>query len=81
MLQMENTGLRTLDSFFLQATGLYRLEISYNPIANIPDESFVGLDRSLWDLYLYHNQLVEIPSRALRRLQKLRLLGLIFHSI
>lgn len=55
--------------------GLYRLEISYNPIMDIPDDSFIGLERTLWELFLQHNELIEIPSRAIRHLQKLRHLG------
>lgn len=66
--------------------GLYRLEISHNQITEIPDDSFFGLERSLWELMLQHNELIEIPSRALRHLQKLTHLGkyetdLIQHSI
>ncbi|KAJ6640078.1 Chaoptin, partial [Pseudolycoriella hygida] len=76
MLHMENTGLRELEAYFLQATGLYRLEISHNLITEIPDESFYGLERSLWELMLQHNELIEIPSRAIRHLQKLTHLDL-----
>lgn len=58
--------------------GLYRLEISHNLITEIPDDSFFGLERSLWELMLQHNELIEIPSRAIRHLQKLTHLGKIF---
>jgi len=101
MLHMENTGLREIESHFLQATGadghlkfvpdfckrlflstgLYRLEISHNPIADIPDDALVGLERSLWELMLHNNQLIRIPSRAIRHLQKLRLLDLTGNQI
>lgn len=55
--------------------GLYRLEIADNLLTDIPDDSFVGLERSLWELLLPDNELIEVPSRAIRHLQKLRLLG------
>nr|CAD7567857.1 unnamed protein product [Timema californicum] len=71
-----NTELRSTVSYFLQATGLYRLEISHNPLPDIPSEAFVGLERSLWELELQHNQLMSVPSRSIRHLQKLRRLDL-----
>lgn len=76
MLQMENTGLVRIEPFFLQNTGLYRLEISDNLVANIPDDSFAGLERSLWELYLTKNELIDVPTKALRYLQKLKVLDL-----
>lgn len=100
MLQMENTGLKKLDAYFLQVTGmwkqiislsivlmetclgvcaragLYRLEISYSQLSDVPDEAFSGLERSLWELLLHHNELIEIPSHALLHLRKLRHLDL-----
>lgn len=76
MLQMDNTGLQLLEPYFLQATGLYRLELSNNPLADVHDDSFVGLERSLWELYLAHNELIEVPTKALRYLQKLKTLDL-----
>jgi len=56
--------------------GLYRLEISHNPLPGVPDEAFLGLERSLWELGLQNNDLTDVPSRAMRHLQKLRLLDL-----
>nr|CAD7195691.1 unnamed protein product [Timema douglasi] len=76
MLHLENIGLRSIEPYFLQATGLYRLEISHNPLPDIPSEAFVGLERSLWELELQHNQLMSVPSRSIRHLQKLRRLDL-----
>lgn len=38
--------------------------------------AFDGLERSLWELSLHHNHLVEVPSRALRNLKKLKYLDL-----
>lgn len=38
--------------------------------------AFDGLERSMWELSLHHNQLVEVPSRALRNLKKIKFLDL-----
>lgn len=65
--------------FFLFVTnlkGLYRIEISHNPLGEVPEFSFDGLERSLWELALHHNRLVEVPSRAIHNLKKLRYLDL-----
>lgn len=61
---------------FVCCAGLYRLEISHSALSDIPDEAFSGLERSLWELLLHHNELVEIPSHAIRHLRKLRHLDL-----
>lgn len=42
----------------------------------VPDEAFHGLERSLWELILKENGLIEIPTKALRYLHKLRHLDL-----
>lgn len=76
MLHMENTGLREIEPYFLQSTGMYRLKISGNHLTEIPDDAFTGLERSLWELILPQNDLVEIPSKSFRHLQKLRILDL-----
>ncbi|XP_069668870.1 chaoptin isoform X2 [Periplaneta americana] len=81
MLHLENNGLRSIEPYFLQGTGLYRLEISHNPLPSVPDEAFLGLERSLWELELQYNDLTTIPSRAMRHLQKLRLLDLTGNEI
>lgn len=56
--------------------GLYKLQIKHNPLADIPEEAFLGLERSLWELDLSYNQLASVPSKSFRHLQKLRLLEL-----
>lgn len=73
---MENTGLRELDPFFLRPTGLYRLEISKNPLYRIPNEAFIGLERSLSKVILTDNKITEIPYQAIRHLRKLQHLDL-----
>lgn len=81
MLHMENTGLRDLEPYFLQSSGLYRLKISNNFLTEIWDDAFAGLERSLWELYLPHNELIEIPSKSFRHLEKLRHLDLSWNRI
>lgn len=75
-LKMDGTGLTEIDPYFFQATGLYRLEISNNPIFEVPDNAFQGLERSLWELILKSIRIVQFPTKALRYLQKLRHLDL-----
>ncbi|XP_011151709.1 chaoptin isoform X2 [Harpegnathos saltator] len=81
MLQLENNGLRFLQPQYLINTGLYKLQIKHNPLADIPDEAFLGLERSLWELDLSYNQLASVPSKSFRHLQKLRLLELTGNKI
>lgn len=66
-------------NFFLHLgciLGLYKLFITNNPLVVIPDDAFLGLERTLWKLDLNHNELLDVPSKALRYLQKLRYLDL-----
>lgn len=81
MLQLENNGLRFLQPQYLMNTGLYKLQIKHNPLADIPEEAFLGLERSLWELDLSYNQLASVPSKSFRHLQKLRLLELTGNKI
>ncbi|KZC10143.1 Chaoptin, partial [Dufourea novaeangliae] len=81
MLQLENNGLMFLQPQFLMNTGLYNLRIKHNPLADIPDEAFLGLERSLWELELPYNRLERVPSRSFRHLQKLQLLDLTGNKI
>ncbi|XP_015178176.1 PREDICTED: chaoptin-like isoform X2 [Polistes dominula] len=81
MLQLENNGLMFLQPQFLINTGLYKLQIKHNPLADIPDEAFLGLERSLWELELPYNRLFKVPSKSFRHLQKLRLLDLTGNKI
>lgn len=50
-------------------------------MGEVPEFSFDGLERSLWELVIRHNQLVEIPSRAIHNLKKLRHLDLSSNAI
>jgi Leucine-rich repeat (LRR) protein len=58
------------------SAGLSSLEISLNPLPAVPDEAFFGLEGSLKKLILQYDDLTDVPNRALRQLQKLRLLDL-----
>ncbi|XP_012260603.2 chaoptin [Athalia rosae] len=81
ILKLENNGLRSLQPQFLINTGLYKLQIKHNLLSDIPDEAFLGLERSLWELELQYNQLIYVPSRSFRHLQRLRLLDLTANRI
>ncbi|KYN18187.1 Chaoptin [Trachymyrmex cornetzi] len=81
MLQLENNGLRFLQPQYLMNTGLYQLQIKHNPLADIPEEAFLGLERSLSMLDLSYNQLANIPSKSFRHLQKLEVLELTGNKI
>ncbi|XP_050498519.1 chaoptin isoform X1 [Diabrotica virgifera virgifera] len=81
MLHMENNEMRTLEPYFLQSTGLYKIIISENPLSTITDEAFIGLERSLWELEISHCHLTIVPNRAIRYLQKLRRLDLTGNDI
>ncbi|CAH2085309.1 unnamed protein product [Euphydryas editha] len=80
-LQLTGNKIRDLEPHFFQATGMYRLAINQNPLESIQDEAFYGLDNTLWELELKHDRLTSVPSRALRYLQKLRLLDLTGNEI
>ncbi|KAJ2947575.1 hypothetical protein O0L34_g17368 [Tuta absoluta] len=75
-LQLKGNRIRELEPQFFQATGLYRLAINQNPLEQIHEEAFYGLDNTLWELELKKDLLTAVPSRALRYLQKLRSLDL-----
>ncbi|XP_072949975.1 chaoptin isoform X2 [Epargyreus clarus] len=81
MLQLTDNKIRDLEPQFFQATGLYRLAINQNPLEGIHEEAFYGLDNTLWELELRHDKLTSVPSRALRYLQKLRMLDLTGNEI
>ncbi|XP_046624051.1 chaoptin [Neodiprion virginianus] len=76
ILKLENNGLHFLQPQFLIHTGLYKLQIKHNLLSDIPDDAFVGLERSLWELELPYNHLIHVPSRSFRHLQRLRQLDL-----
>ncbi|XP_041988835.1 chaoptin isoform X3 [Aricia agestis] len=80
-LQLTDNHIKDLDPQFFQTTGMYRLAINKNPLESIHEEAFYGLDNTLWELELQEDKLTAVPSRALRYLQKLRLLDLTGNEI
>ena len=62
--------------YILYILGLYQLQIKHNPLSDIPEEAFLGLERSLSMLDLSYNQFASIPSKSFRHLQKLEVLEL-----
>ncbi|XP_037296903.1 chaoptin isoform X2 [Manduca sexta] len=81
MLQLTGNKIRDLEPQFFQATSLYKLAINQNPLESVHEEAFYGLDNTLWELELRGDKLTSVPSRALRYLQKLRLLDLTGNEI
>lgn len=76
-LRMDNTGLMDVQNDAFQLTGLYRIEIVNNEkLFDIPDAAFHGLERSLVELLLKNNHLIDIPTKAMRYLIRLRSLDL-----
>lgn len=75
-LRMDNTGLMEIENSAFLSTGIYRLEILNNPLFDIPDGAFHGLERSLVELTLKSNRLIEVPTKALRYLIRLKTLDL-----
>lgn len=91
-LHMENNELALIEPYFLQSAGelvegrrvvvqfwflgLYKLSVSRNELYSVPDESFVGLERTLRELRLAKNRLSRVPWKALRYLRKLQILDL-----
>lgn len=57
-------------------SGLYRLAINKNPLDEVPEEAFLGLEWSLRELEMHEDGLISVPNKALRYLQKLILLDL-----
>lgn len=60
----------------MYCTGLIKLAINKNPLDEVPEEAFLGLEWSLRELELHDVGLISVPNKALRYLQKLVLLDL-----
>lgn len=56
--------------------GLWKIEIRENHLSQIPDRAFAGLERSLGELDLSKNRLHRFPSKALRKLGRLKVIDL-----
>ena len=55
---------------------MWGLEVSHNPVTEIPSMAFYGLERALWELHLTHNRLTRIPAESIAPLRKLSVLNL-----
>ena len=55
---------------------MWGLEVSHNPVTEIPSMAFYGLERALWELHLTHNSLTRIPAESIAPLRKLSVLNL-----
>ena len=62
--------------FHFHFPGMWKLEVSHNPVSTIPSMAFYGLERALWEVHLPHNKLTRIPSDSLTLLKKLSVLNL-----
>lgn len=63
-------------TFLYYLLGIWRLKISQNHMNSLRDDTLYGLESTLSELYVTDNHLTEIPSRALRNLQALKILDL-----
>lgn len=52
------------------------MTIQDNPVTFVNDDSFYGLEHSLWELELVNTFITSVPSRAIRTLQRLKILNL-----
>lgn len=52
------------------------MTIQDNPLTYLNDDSLYGLDYSLWELELVGTLLTYVPTKAIRILQKLKILNL-----
>ena len=68
-----HTRTRTL---LIVLSGMWGLEVSHNPVTEIPSMAFYGLERALWELHLTHNRLTRIPAESIAPLRKLSVLNL-----
>jgi Leucine-rich repeat (LRR) protein len=55
---------------------MWGLELSHNPVSEIPSMAFYGLERALWELHLSHNRLTRVPAQSVATLKKLSVLNL-----
>lgn len=60
----------------LYILGLYKMTIQDNPLTFLNEDSLHGLEHSLWELELINTHITYVPSKAIRALQKLKILNL-----
>ncbi|CAM1293446.1 chp (predicted) [Pycnogonum litorale] len=76
VFSMSNNDLRSVSGHSLYGTGTYKLEIIDNKITTLDEYVFSGMERSLWQVDLKNNRLMDVPVFSLSKLHKLRLLDL-----
>lgn len=80
-LEMQDSGLKHIPAGFFSGLFIKKLDLSYNSIMNINENSFLGMNNVLQELILHHNNLTQLPSKALTPLSALLRLDLSNNSI
>ncbi|VIO86447.1 Uncharacterized protein BM_BM2769 [Brugia malayi] len=80
-LEMQNCGLKHIPAGFFSGLFIKKLDLSYNSIVDIDENSFLGMNDILQELILHHNNLTQLPSKALTPLSALLRLNLSNNSI
>ncbi|CAG9533483.1 unnamed protein product [Cercopithifilaria johnstoni] len=80
-LEMKHSGLKHIPAGFFSALFIKKLDLSYNSITDIDENSFLGMNNVLQELILHHNNLTQLPSKALTPLSALLRLDLSNNSI
>ncbi|VDK72945.1 unnamed protein product [Litomosoides sigmodontis] len=80
-LEMKHSGLTRIPAGFFSGLFIKKLDLSYNSITDIEENSFLGMNNVLQELILHHNNLTRLPSKALTPLSALLRLDLSNNSI
>lgn len=80
-LEMKHSGLKHIPAGFFSGLFIKKLDLSYNNITDIDENSFLGMNSVLQELILHHNNLTQLPSKALTPLSALLRLDLSNNSI
>ncbi|VBB31531.1 unnamed protein product [Acanthocheilonema viteae] len=80
-LEMKQSGLKHIPAGFFSGLFIKKLDLSYNNITDIDENSFLGMNNILQELILHHNNLTRLPSKALAPLSALLRLDLSNNSI
>lgn len=80
-LEMKHSRLKHIPAGFFSGLFIKKLDLSYNGITDIDENSFLGMNSVLQELILHHNNLTRLPSKALTPLSALLRLDLSNNSI
>uniref|UniRef100_A0A0R3RQW3 LRRCT domain-containing protein n=1 Tax=Elaeophora elaphi TaxID=1147741 RepID=A0A0R3RQW3_9BILA len=80
-LEMKHSGLEHIPAGFFSGLFIKKLDLSHNSIMDIDENSFLGMNNVLQELILHHNNLTQLPSKALTQLSALLRLDLSNNSI